>query len=322
MERGSRDWRLRGVLFGILAALLATASVVQATPPAVQTVTPPLQRRHHHSGHAQTGTSNPQQTPGANTPPTVPGAVFGPVTRPRAGGGCGFSLSAQAASVPVGDCTVLEIGDSLGNDLGWGLQREVAKGSGLHLVQMDTSASGLVNTTYYDWPAHLADYLHEYHPQLVLVSLGGDDEQGMWVNDSAVQFPTAAWQSAYVDRVRSLVSEATASGAYVLWVGMPVMQPPYFNRGMELLNSIYQKVVISEPNTTFVSTWSLFANPQGVFQSTAVVNGKSASLRESDGIHYSYTGENVLATFVIHEMAQIYHVQIAPLHPAVITGWR
>jgi hypothetical protein len=51
------------------------------------------------------------------------------------------------------------------------------------------------------------------------------------------------------------------------------------------------------------------------------VNGNPENLREPDGIHYSFTGEDVIATYVIDEIASIFHVQLAPTNPAVITGW-
>ncbi len=315
--RGAADWRLRTALLGGLLALVMTAGIVQAMPPAVQA----------NKSQSQTAPYTPVIPPRPTSAPTlaltpVPGAVTGFVSQAHAAGSCGFALLSKGPAAPVGQCTVLEIGDSLGNDLGWGLQREVAAGSGITLVQADTSSTGLANSAFYDWPAVLAADLKKYHPQLVLISLGGNDEQGMDLPGGPVQFPSAAWQTAYLARVTGLVNEAVSSGAYVLWVGMPIMGPPSYNQGMQILDSLYQESVSSEPNATFVSTWSLFSNPQGAFQSTAVVNGQSQTVREPDGIHYSYAGENVLATYVLQEMALIYHVQLSPQNPAQITSWQ
>ena len=101
---------------------------------------------------------------------------------------------------------------------------------------------------------------------------------------------------------REVVTEATKSGAYVLWIGMPIMQPYSYNQGIMILNALYQEGVTSESNATFVPIWSLFANPEGEFESQAAVNGVETTLRVSDGIHFSFTGEDVLATYVIREM--------------------
>lgn len=324
MERRSASWGLRATLFTALVALLATVWMVDAMRPSIRrTLAAHLATVHHKKGSA--GGTKPHKAPsggsGEPTVPKIPGAFTGSITQPQVGGGCGFALSAKVEPAPIGSCTVLEIGDSLGNDLGWGLQRHVAPGSGLHLLQLDTSSTGLANAGFYNWPVVLASDLREYHPRLVLISLGGNDEQGLYANGSAVQFPTPAWRIAYTKRVRELVSEATTSGAYVLWVGMPNMQQPSYGQGMQLLNTIYQKAVTSEPNATFVPTWQLFSNPQGAFQSNAMVNGKNVTLRSVDGIHYSYAGEDVLATYVLREMALIYHVQLTPTNPEQITGW-
>lgn len=270
-------------------------------------------------GPAVTGA--PPTTALVTTAATDPGAVTGVVNRAQAGGGCGFSLGAAGGASPVGRCTVLEVGDSIGNDIGWGLARQVTPSSGVNLVQLDKSASGLANTAFYDWPARLTAYLGQYHPQLVLISIGADDEQGMTVNGSSLQFPSPAWKAAYLKRLTQLVGEATASGAYVLWVGMPIMGPSGYNQGIQVLNALDQQAVTSQPNATYVSTWSLFANPAGSFQSSAVVNGAWSSLRQSDGIHLSLVGENVIATYVVHEIAQIYHVALAPADAAVISSW-
>lgn len=257
----------------------------------------------------------------SSTSSVPPPGASSPAPRVQVSHACGFSLSPGTAPAPVGSCTVLEIGDSLGNDLGWGLAGHVGPSSGLDLVQLDRSATGLANSSFYNWPAELAVGLSEYHPQLVLVSLGGNDEQGLDVDGSAVEFLTPAWESAYVDRIQQLVSEAAASGAYVMWVGLPVMEQHSYSAGIETLNSLYQQALAQTPTASFVSTWSLFANPQGLFQTQAVVDGTATALRQSDGVHYSEAGEAVIATYVINQMAQIYHVHLAPIAPAVITSW-
>jgi len=298
------------------AVLVSVGSSARVTVPTSTTTTLPV--------------TTTTKTTGSTTPPptttTVPGALSGPVTRSTAGHGCGLALappasSARAGPGPLGHCTVLEIGDSLGADLGYGVSRHLAANSGLDLLLYDRASTGLANSWYFNWPSNLATDLAQHHPQLVIVSLGGNDEQNMTVDGTVVPFGTTAWKQDYLGYVRQLVAEATASGAYVLWIGLPIMQPYTYNEGIQTLNALYQEGVTSEPNATFVPTWSLFADPEGQFESQAAVNGVETTLRASDGIHFSFAGEDVFATYVIRELARVYHVALAPTDPAVITSW-
>jgi hypothetical protein len=220
----------------------------------------------------------------------------------------------------VGHCTVLEVGDSLGNDLGWGLNRELDSTSSLKLVQKDKSASGLVASWFYDWPVHLRTLLAQHHPNVVVVCFGGDDEQGLKVNGDVYEFDTPGWIKRYTALIRQIDTMITKSGSYVLWVGLPVMEPTTYREGVEELNSLYRSVALTVPGVTYLPSWDVLANPQGQYQNAASVNGVRTVLRSTDGIHLSYVGENVMATYVAEELASIYHVRLRPSQPEQITN--
>ena len=232
------------------------------------------------------------------------------------------NVTTTTTSVPaltaIGHCTVLEIGDSLGNDLGWGLARELGNDHVLRLVQADKSSSGLTTPWFYNWPAKEKVLLAQYHPQLVIATFGGNDEQNLRVNGHVVAFGSAPWTTAYTKIVTGIATAATKSGAYVLWVGMPIMGPNTYRANMVPINAVYQKVEQSVPGMTFLPTWDLFANARGQFANSAPVNQVPSVLRSSDGIHFSYVGENVFATYVAHELAQVYHVLVTPSQPMFI----
>ncbi len=186
-------------------------------------------------------------------------------------------------------------------------------------MQEDKSASGLVASWFYNWPQHLRKYLAQYHPDLVLVCLGGDDEQGLVVRGHAYDFGSPQWVARYRLLVRQIDAAITNANSYVLWVGLPVMQPPIYNRGAAQLNAIYRSVAITVPGVTYLPSWGEFANAQGQYESSAVVNHETSTLRAADGIHFSYVGENVFATFTANEIASIYHVRVTLTQPALIT---
>jgi uncharacterized protein len=212
----------------------------------------------------------------------------------------------------IGHCTVLEIGDSLGNDLGWGMARQLGHDHALRLVQADKSSSGLLTPWFYDWAQKEKVLLAQYKPQLVIITFGANDEQNLKVNGHVLAFGSAPWVTAYTAIVTKMATAATNTGAYVLWVGMPIMQPNGYRQGMVLINSVFAKVATTVPGMTFLPTWDLFANAQGQFEDAARVNDIPSLLREADGIHFSYVGENVISTYVTRNIGVVYHVQITP----------
>lgn len=317
----SPRWPLRTALLVALAVLVAGSLLVATMRPAPRAIEAPTSTAR--STTPSSTTLAPSTTLPPSTATTVHGAVSSPTTVAPVGHGCNLALGHTTAAVPrdVGRCTVLEIGDSLGEDLGIGLSQVLAPSSGLNLVMLDKDATGLANSWYYDWPVHLVADLTRYRPQLVIVMLGGNDQQGMVVNGRALAFGTAAWKTAYLSEIHTIIADARSAGAYVLWVGLPIMQSVSYSNGCALIDSLDRQAATEAAGATFIPTWSLFSNPDGQFESTAAVNGIETTLRASDGIHFSPSGWDVLATAVVRTMAPIYHVRLVPASPSVITHW-
>ncbi len=326
LKRGGSEpsWPLRVMLGLVVTALVVvgfelryqpashsasttTTSVASTTTTTVPTSTPTTTTIPTTTTTQSSGNLAPLPSPQVN------GASFAPPGR-----GGHFNAMASAPTTVSGRCTVLEIGDSLGNDLGWGLARELGGDHVLRLVQADKSASGLTTPWFYDWGAKEKVLLSQYHPQLVIAMFGGNDEQNLRVDGHVVAFGSAPWITAYTKIVQGIATAATNSGAYVLWVGMPIMQPATYRQHMVLINSVFLKVERAVPGMTFLPAWDLFANAQGQYANAAPVNRVPSVLRSTDGIHFSYVGENVIATYVAHELAQVYHVQVAPSSPMFI----
>lgn len=260
---------------------------------------------------------------------------MGPLVNLTARPGCGFhqlalntttSSGATNTSVsrvplsPLGHCRILEIGDSLGSELGWALQREVGTLRGLSLVTMARSSTGLSATWFYNWPQHLALLLRQYRPNLVVICLGANDEQGIAVKGGALPFANEAWRIEYMARVTHMLDLAHREGAYVMWVGLPVMRPVGYNEGVTVLNSLYARSVANSPGAVFLSTSALMATPAGHYRAAARVGGVAQVLRASDGIHFSVIGEDIFATTVVKALARVFHVPLALSHPMGISG--
>lgn len=197
------------------------------------------------------------------------------------------SAAVPSSALPT-PLTVVEIGDSLGEDLGFGL-RDVLRGTpGVTLVQAAKGNSGLVQPQYYDWPKHLSQLLAQHQPDVVVVFIGANDVQDFYAGGVLQRFGTSGWETAYAQRVATVMQEATAAGAKVLWVGMPVMKSAAFSSSMRKLNAIYEAQAASHPGVTYFPSWGLFTDDAGRYVASKIVDGEAVTLRTADGIHITF----------------------------------
>ena len=209
--------------------------------------------------------------------------------------------------------TILDIGDSLGEDLGLGLGYTMGANRLLRIVQAAHGDSGLARPDYYNWPAVLAADLARYHPQLVMILVGGNDAQNFLVKGEPVVFGTAQWHAVYSQRVALMMNETLKAGAKMLWVGLPIMQDPNFAAAMQSLNTIYKAQAARHPGLVkFFPTWSLFSNAQGQYTAYLTnASGQTVLARDSDGIHIAPPGGcDIIAIAAVKEVEAVWHVHL------------
>lgn len=218
------------------------------------------------------------------------------------------TTSTSPAVKPVhGTVTVLEIGDSLGVDLGWGMQWALHGDSKVTLVEDARGDTGLANTGYYDWPLALRTDLAASHPQILVVFLGANDDQDFFVGTRYVAFGSALWEREYGNRVAEMMDEATRAGARVLWVGMPIMRSATLSAAVMKVDAVYQREARGRPNVTYFSSWKLFSTRKGQFNGGDTdVAGAPSPLRDPDGVHLDLGGEDLLGAAVVKEMRELY----------------
>lgn len=298
---------------------------------------------HNSNSSASAVTTSSTDSHGGTTTPTTPVVVNPfiptiPVTAAHTdvspSRGCGFAIDNVAVRTkvstkkvvptlprrPIGRCHVLLVGDSLGEDIGSGVGHELASTVRITFWNRARVSSGLVVRSFYNWPAELKVMLREDRPNLVIICLGGNDEEGIYTHGRAAPFGSALWKTVYAERVDAMIAESRRAGALVLWVGMPIMQQHQYDNGILTLDKLYLQQVERFPGATFLSIYELLATPQGRFQSAASVNRRWESIRTPDGIHLTFGAEQVVGTYVVRTMAALYHVPIHPHGPTVISG--
>jgi hypothetical protein len=255
--------------------------------------------------------------------------VSQPLAMPRRSEGAGKPLHAgsertdpsppanvEAWPPPLAQPTVshplvlLEIGDSLGEDLGFGLS-DVLSGSEVQIHDDAVGDTGLARPDYYNWPAELDTELAQYHPQVVVVLLGANDAQSFAVNGEVVSYGTPAWRTVYAARVSEMMNEATEDGAHLLWVGLPIMASSTLSSDAQTLNQIYVQQTAIHPGVTYFASWSLFTTANGSYSAyLPSSSGTEELLRDPDGIHLTGAGDDRLAHAMVPAMEETWHIKL------------
>jgi hypothetical protein len=289
----SPNHRRRGILLALLtAAVLILAACASASASGHGASTAAL-RSSSTSSTSTTATTAPK----ASTTTTTTNPMQAPMQQPT-------------KQHPL---TILEIGDSLGEDLGFGLGDDVfASDPYVHVLQDAVGDTGLARPDYYNWPAHLEAELQSDHPGAVIVFIGGNDGQSFDQNGEYVGFGTALWHRVYASRVALMMRECLAAKARVLWVGMPIMQDSGFSAEMQALNSIYQAEAAEHPGVMYFSSWPVFSGSNGQYVASSLIGGQEVLLRDPDGVHIASGGGDLLAQDLVSPMEKAWGIQLFP----------
>ncbi len=215
---------------------------------------------------------------------------------------------------PAHPLRVLEIGDSLGVDLGYGLTDVLGNDPRIRLETKAVIDTGLANVAYYNWPAVLERDLRAFHPGLVIVMVGGNDTQNFFTDGRVASFGTTFWRVAYGRRVAEVMREATTAGARVVWVGMPQMAAgaPISSQQMAVLDAVYEHEAAAVPGVLYVPTWRVLANGQGRYSTYLPdASGSLVAVREPDGVHLDYpAGDDLVAQTIVKDVRSAWKVRL------------
>jgi len=233
--------------------------------------------------------------------------------------GCNLNPDSGTKKKELGKCSFLLIGDSLGNNLGYGMISELKKASTLTFTLKAKASTGLSNAWFYNWHNNLNTFLKTYKPNLVMVFLGANDRQNFTVNGKVLNFGTPSWINTYKSNITQIATAATNSGAYVLWVGMPIMKPYNYAKGETLIDQQFAVAVPKVPGSIYVETRNFTSDANGNYREGGLVNGKYTQIRGTDGIHFSGAGQPVIATYIINYINRTYHVNLVPGYARYLT---
>jgi hypothetical protein len=178
-------------------------------------------------------------------------------------------------------------GDSMGGELGWSLEPVLADSRVFKPITYYKESSGICRYDFFDWQKQMETVSKTAKPDAVVVMMGTNDTQSVWLDGEWIPYGKMAWKQAYERRVGDIIDTLLDGGARrVYWVGMPIMGEGWRNSRMKLINRIFQKQSEKRPGAEYIDIWDLYTDSDGAFDAT---------LRLGDQVHFTVEGQELLA---------------------------
>ena len=166
-------------------------------------------------------------------------------------------------------------------------------------------SSGLSRPDFFDWPSYFAKQIPKVNPDIVVVTFGGNDAQGLRNVDKswAVQHAPgsggddADWRAEYGKRVGATMDYLGGDNRTLIWVGIPNDDNPDVTARLQVQNEVVMAEAAKRPKVVFIDTWKRFSGLSGGF-AEAVQDPRDnqfKDVRRDDGFHLNTTGAEILA---------------------------
>jgi len=183
---------------------------------------------------------------------------------------------------------------------------KLMKQTGMVATTLDYKvSSGLSRPDFFDWPKYFAQQIPKVNPDIVVVTFGGNDAQGLRNVDKswAVQHAPgsgsddADWRAEYGKRVGATMDYLGGDNRTLIWVGIPNDDNPDVTARLQVQNEVVMAEAAKRPKVVFIDTWKRFSGLNGGF-AEAVQDPRDnqfKDVRREDGFHLNTAGAEILA---------------------------
>lgn len=298
-----RSW-LTGVRDGALGSALGTARG-PLLPDAAAADADTAQPREL-DGHAAPGAPDPARSASemADTRASDGGTAS---TQSR---GDGDARGDAAGEQPRGQRTITAedplrvhlIGDSLIGNIADGFGRLNGERNTVRWDKDVRISTGLARPDVFDWHDHLDAQLATHDPEVVVLMLGGNDDQSLVGSDTGVvHYGQDGWEAEYRRRAAQLLDTARGSDRLVVWLELPAMRPEKLEEARLRMNAAVRSAV-DDTDVVRIDTGELVA-PDGY---TTRLDG--VQIREDDGVHLTHDGGDRVAVAIDRVLREHYEL--------------
>ncbi len=234
---------------------------------------------------------------------TVPGATTTTTTLPT-----------YRTPTPADPLRVLVAGDSLSGYLGPSLAKAL-EGLPAKVTPDEHVGTGLARPDVVDWPKELTEDMASDRPDVVVIFIGGNDDQDLRTPDGWIPITHfAQWKTEYQRRIAQAMDIVAKPGVSVYWIGLPAMGKAHLQQYVGTINSLIQIEAAARPHSvTYVDSGKALNGPDGNFViALPDASGRNVTIRANDGVHPTMAGMDRIVALFAPELIQSRHLEGAP----------
>ncbi len=212
---------------------------------------------------------------------------------------------------------VLVAGDSLSGYLGPTLNDRLS-GLPARVIADQQVGTGLARPDVVDWPAQLQQRMDAENPDVVVLFIGGNDDQDLRTVDGWIPLgDTEAWRTEYQRRVAQLMDITSRPGVSVYWVGLPAMGKAHLNQYVGTINELIRTEAAARGDAvTFVDAGKALNGPDGNYAIYLPdAQGNRVEVRASDGVHPTPAGMARIVDLFVDDLIESRHLRPPPPPP-------
>ncbi len=173
-------------------------------------------------------------------------------------------------------------------------------------------ATGLERPDVFNWFTHVRDEMRKKNPGAVVLMFGGNDDHGFMTGlpegTKVGSFGSPSWQTEYRRRVAGIMNTITRTGAFVVWIGLPISRDGEQTTRYDVINTIVQREAAKRlGRASYLDTYFFFAGDDGGFaEYVADDTGKLVKMRADDGVHFERAAGDLIAEKVLERLEERY----------------
>lgn len=190
-------------------------------------------------------------------------------------------------------------GDSLMQGVAPHVQKWLSDVYGIKTINLSRQSTGLTYPGFFNWPQTIANTLdNNPHIKILVMFLGPNDPWDIpdpHNGSRFVSFASPQWESIYRSHIKTIMDSARQHQVTVLWLTPPSMRKQKLNEQMIYLRQITADEVNKNQGYVMDTRAMLGSNGDEFYDTVTQTDGKKIKTRSSDGIHFTVTGQKIIA---------------------------